>query len=129
MVAQMEPRRVAVPTKSVTQRKVLEVHEAQRVVQRLAIDRHPGIAARLERRDDIFQRVVLGHRFDVGARRHHVLDAQVAQPQDIVHHCQFGRRAGAEGRTQRIRVARRVITIGLGRTVPAEKLPDPSGQA
>jgi hypothetical protein len=65
--------------------------------------------AALEGGDHIGQGGVLGHSLDVGARRHHVDDAQLAQAQDVRHHRQLGRRARAEGRPQRRTTAHRAL--------------------
>ena len=77
--------------------EVLDVDEADRVVEGLAIDRHARMAGLLEAREELAERDVDLDRLDVGARHHDVLDAHVAEPQDVGEHRPLFRREAAGG--------------------------------
>ena len=62
---------------------VLDVDHADRVVQRLAIDRQTGVAAAGHRIDDLGEAGLAFDGDDVGARHHHVFGGAVAQLEDV----------------------------------------------
>ena len=70
----------------------LQMHEADGVVERLAIDRQARMLRLAEQQDEIGQRGLFLHRDDVGARHHHVLDLQLAELEQIGEHDAFLRR-------------------------------------
>ena len=81
---------------------VADVDHAARVVERIAIDRHARMARFLELVQQFAERDVDVDGLDVGARHHDVLDAQFAQPEDVVEHRAF---FGREGPLVRARAA------------------------
>ncbi len=100
---------------AVLQREILEVDEADRLVERLRIDRQPRQRARLEDLNDLLEGGVIGDRDDVGARDADVLDAQ---PAHVAKVDQEIARAGDRVAVLRGRLAQRVVVLGV---VPAEQ--------
>jgi hypothetical protein len=62
------------------------------IVERLVIDRHAAVAGFLEQLQQFAERGLLVDRVDLGARDHHVLDAHLAQAEDVVQHRALARR-------------------------------------
>jgi hypothetical protein len=69
--------------------------ETHRVVERLAKNRHARMAGLEERREEIAEAGVDRHCLDVGARDHDVVDAGLAQAEDVVQHRPLFRREAA----------------------------------
>ena len=65
---------------------IADVNHAARIVQRLVIDRHAAVAVRLEQFQQFAERRLLVDGIYFCAGNHHVVDAHLAQPQDIMQH-------------------------------------------
>ena len=74
---------------------VLDVHHAARIVERLAKERQARDAGGVERLQQLPDRLVLVDGDDVGARHHHVDDAQRAEAEDAQQHLPLLGREGA----------------------------------
>ncbi len=68
---------------------IADMDHAARVVQRFGIDRHTRMAGFFEKLQHFPERRGNFHGLDVGARNHHVFNADFAQAQDIVQHRLF----------------------------------------
>ncbi len=62
------------------------MHHAARIVEAFAIDRHARAAGILEDHHQLGDRDVLVDGLDVGARHHDVLDAYLAEAENVVQH-------------------------------------------
>ena len=62
------------------------MHHSARIIERIAIDGHARTAGFLEEHHQLADRDALVHRFDIGSRHHDILDAHLAEAQDVVEH-------------------------------------------
>lgn len=70
------------------------MHHAARVIQRLAVDGQAGMPGRAEQLEEIAEVGLVRDGDDVGPRDHHVIDAHLVQPEDVLEHRPFeGREA------------------------------------
>ena len=79
--------------------------EADRIVEGLAKDRHARMAGLEEARQQLAEADVDLDGLDVGARHHDVVDAHIAQAQDVGEHRPLFRReagGGIVGRGERV---------------------------
>ena len=83
------------------------MHEPERLVERLGIDRQPRQRALLEDRHDLVERRLVGHRDDIGPRHADVVHPHAAQVAEVDHQLARARAAA------RRRPARRVL-VALG---------------
>src|SRR6478735_4501265 len=90
---------------------VLEVGDADDVVEVLADDRHPGEAAAQEERERLAQVLVTLDVDDVGARHHHLTRDRVAELEHVVDHLPLARL----DQRRRLRHVDQLAELGLRR--------------